>query len=444
MYLTRLNYNAGNWQGPTGDARRLESGQSYNRKYGFGLEDWLFRTEWLIGGWRYGFFQGANKSYARLVDADAPFDVTLFTIDPEKRRRYVATIYEAECLTNSQAEAALQAFKRLGWYDLMQAEIRSTGGDPSAMNSVPLARHILNVRFRQENVRPFPAGTYAEPGDPVLLLKHYQLADAEKLDKKHGKAAGGRQSGSASLPNVASHVRRISAIIEYTPEHQEMQKRLMLELKAEFPRARIVREEHGVDVAVETSQEKILFEIKSDLEPRTVIRHALGQILEYAYHPRRTHPRPLRLVIVGRHGLGKEEQAYLERLTGEIGLPLAYRVVPVFGDEQSTFEQSRMEFDDYCTIFRKLKFAKVTRGRLLRHPKFMCSMYLNKKQDGFVYFTAQARDLQLYSDAKIWVRLPPQQVKDKKENFITVVPVRGMEEQAFTVLLKRCANLKVG
>ncbi len=70
-------------------------------------------------------------------------------------------------------------------------------------------------------------------------------------------------------------------------------------------------------------------EIKTDLDPRAVIRQALGQILEYAYHPLRYGPRPDRLVIVGRSPLRPEDEAYLALLRKEFRIPLTYRVIEI-------------------------------------------------------------------------------------------------------------------
>jgi hypothetical protein len=89
-----------------------------------------------------------------------------------------------------------------------------------------------------------------------------------------------------------------------------------------------VREADFVDVSVQTDTELRLYEIKSDLEPRRVIREALGQILEYAFHPvRKASPLTLRLVIVGRSALREEDHAYMNRLRTEFNLPIEYRAV---------------------------------------------------------------------------------------------------------------------
>ena len=112
--LTRICFNSAKWQKPTGDAHRSEGKNTFNHEYGFGHEEWLFRDEWLLDGWRYGFIQGVNKSHRKLVQSAQPFDLTLFTIQPDGHRRYVAVIREVECLTDRQANDAIAIFQKRG------------------------------------------------------------------------------------------------------------------------------------------------------------------------------------------------------------------------------------------------------------------------------------------------------------------------------------------
>jgi hypothetical protein len=330
MYkFTRISYNSAEWQRPTGDARKYEVAGTYNQKHGFGHEDWLFRSEWLIDGWRYTFLQGVNKSHAKLAKEGQPVDITLFTIQPDKQRRYVATIYAVECLDDQQAKDALDAFKQRGWHDTMRKEIQAVSGDESAFGAAKWAKHLLNVRFRQENVRCFAPGTYAQPGDPIIHLNRYQLYDSTSLVASIGQPQIVGRSGSSSLPIAQPYLRNGTHRVECTPEHARMQAQLMKELRSEYPNTSVVREEGFVDVTVRTPHELILFEIKSDLEPRTVVRHAMGQILEYAYHPSRRHTLPVRLVIVGRCQLSTPDRNYMNRLKQDFRLPIEYRVVPI-------------------------------------------------------------------------------------------------------------------
>lgn len=103
----------------------------------------------------------------------------------------------------------------------------------------------------------------------------------------------------------------------------------MERLTAAYPDAEVLREQDFVDVMVRKHDETLLFEIKSDLNPLTVIRHALGQVLEYAYHPRRTHEPPLRLIIVGRRKLAGDDLMYFETIKRQFSLPIDYWVVEV-------------------------------------------------------------------------------------------------------------------
>lgn len=325
--LTRIAYNSANWQRPTGEARQFEVAGTYNHEHGFGHEDWLFRSEWLIDGWRYAFLQGVNKSHARLVKEGRPVDLTLFTIQPDKKRRYVATLRDVECLDEHQSRDALKAFKELGFYAAMVEEIEAVGGNVAALGDAKWAKHVLNVRFRWDKVSLFPPGTFAEAGDPVLKLMRYQLYDESKIGESAKALAKALPAGSTTPPKTTPIWKRGSTGQLCTPEHARMQVKLMAELEAEFPGCKVVREAEFVDVRVETGDAILLFEIKSDLDPRSVIRQALGQILEYAFHPARQHPKPLRLVIVGRQKLGKAEAVYLDRLRKEFVLPIDYRAV---------------------------------------------------------------------------------------------------------------------
>lgn len=325
--ITRIAFNSTGWQKPTGDARKYEASGTYNHDFGFGHEDWLFRSDWLIDGWRYGFIQGVNKSHAKLVRAGTPVDLTLFTVQPDKKRRYVATIHDVECLDDQQAEDALELFRKQGWYVAMLKEINDIGGDASALGNAEWAKHILNVRFRLENAELFASETYALPDDPVMKLNRYQLTDLQKISSKSNVQQLQSRAGSTNLPPIQQVMRGATSAVVYTPEHARMQEKLMIELKREYPKAIVVREENFIDVSVQTEQELILFEIKSDLEPRSVIRQALGQILEYAYHPSRAYALPVQLVIVGRRQLTASDAEYMRYLTTKFLLPLSYRVV---------------------------------------------------------------------------------------------------------------------
>lgn len=325
--IARIAYNTKDWQKPSGDAGGYEIKDTYNHTHGFGHEEWLFRSEWLIDGWRYAFVQGVNKSRKKLVEDGRAFDLTLFTIQPDKRRRYVATIRSVECLDDKQAGEAAGLFKKLGWYKTMLKEINEAGGDASGLGDAKYATSIVNVRYRLENVRWHGPAAYAKEGDPIFKLNRYRLFDFDGIGVRPGNEKKKGRNGSEEPPSAKLFMRRATGPIQCSPEHARMQSRLMEELRTEYPDAKVVREQEFIDVSVTTKAEIILFEIKSDLDPRYVVRQALGQILEYAYHPSRQHRLPVRLVIVGRQPLSSQDALYLKRLKSQFELPLSYRAV---------------------------------------------------------------------------------------------------------------------
>ena len=242
----------------------------------------------------------------------------------------MANIYSLECLSSQQSGDALETYRENGWHETMKAEVEIAGGNPTALGDATWVEEILNVRFRVEDVDFFPANTFADAGVQWLKNRHrYQLYEftAEDSSRLESKLRG--RQGSQWPPVIRSFFRRGVRSVHVSPEHRKMQVMLLGELEREYGAGRVILEEDFVDATVRTDREKILYEIKTDLEPRTVIRNALGQILEYAYYPLRQQDLPLRLVIVGRSPLTKHDQDYLSRLQTEFTLPLEYRTLKI-------------------------------------------------------------------------------------------------------------------
>jgi hypothetical protein len=328
-YVARLAYNSRRWWCPTLAAEVRESGSSYRTMHGFGHEDWLFRSEWLLDGWRYGFVQGVNKSRNKLLRDGTAFDLRLFTVPTAGDRRAVAEIGEAECLSDEAAAEAVAAFERLGWLDTMRAEVRAAGGDATALDRNEYAPFVLNLRYRLDNLSWLDADVPLPPDDPIHKIKRYSLCEvAGAMDTATSPAWRGR-NGNSELPEAEDRQRFVPGGWKtYSPEHIRMQRTLVDQLRRSYPEAEIVCERDFVDVMVRTDREIMLFEVKSDLRPLSVVRQALGQVLEYAYHPRRIHDLPVQLVIAGRRPLEGDDLAYFEQLKQRFALPIAYWQVP--------------------------------------------------------------------------------------------------------------------
>ena len=329
LYITRICHNTSNWQHPTGSAI-AETG-SFFSMYGYGHEEWLFRFEWNMGGWQYGFLQGVNDKNRRRTLLDngvSVADVVLFETPGRNTRRYVARIRHVEILTDEQAADALAEYKKRGWYEAMLEGIDAVKGDRTSFGHEVWAPNVLNIRFRVEDVEWYPQDAFALPGDPVLTYRRYTLIQRD-TDTHVPEAINrrGTRAGQLTPPMQDTHFRGGGVPRECSPEHGKIQKALHDELKLEYPNAQIVFEQDYVDVTVQTDTEVIFYEIKSDLSTRRVLRLALGQLLEYAYYWDTQPELDIRLVAVGRTGLGTEDARYLRYLTDKFKLPLEYRQV---------------------------------------------------------------------------------------------------------------------
>jgi len=324
--ITRICYNSLNWRRPTGEAKTLETPDSFNGQFGYGHEEWLFRTEWQINGWQYGFIQGVNKSRRPLIKTNKPIDLTLFTITPTGQRNYVATIQDLECLNHSQSEDALLLFKDKGWFDLMKSEISAVEGKLEVLADPNWVTDMVNVRFRPENAIWFKPNTFAQLGDPILKLNRYQLYKVKEgmvdTNKAFEKSREGRDTALSQTP----YFRTPSMGGECTPEHARLQHNLLQELKKELPNHKIRCENNFVDITATCDSEHILYEIKSDLRPKTVLRLAIGQLLEYGYHTSSQKVAPTKLVAVGRAPLDADDERYLQLLRSQFLIPIEYRV----------------------------------------------------------------------------------------------------------------------
>jgi len=328
-YIARLAYNSQRWWRPTHATEVQESGDSYRSTHGFGHEDWLFRNEWLLDGWRYGFVQGVSKSRKKLLHEGSAFDLRLFTIPSPGDRRAVAEIREVECLSDEAAAEAVTAFELQGWLDAMRAEVVAAEGNAEALGQDEYTPFILNLRYRLDNVRWLDADASLPPSDPIHKIKRYSLCQVGGAMDTALPVRRGR-SGTSELPLAEDRHRFVQGgWTTYSPEHVRMQNVLVKQLRKCYPDAEIVCERDFVDVMVRTDDEILLFEVKSDLHPLSVVRQALGQVLEYAYHPRRTHDLPVQLVIAGRRPLEGDDLAYFEQLKQRFALPLSYWHVPV-------------------------------------------------------------------------------------------------------------------
>lgn len=108
--------------------------------------------------------------------------------------------------------------------------------------------------------------------------------------------------------------------------HSEIQLKLKELLEKEYGLENVSIENpcggNRIDAVVRQKTGFIFYEIKTASNPRSCIRQALGQILDYAYWPGKKKAN--QMVIVGEYPLTENGKRYLAFLNKEFSLPISY------------------------------------------------------------------------------------------------------------------------
>jgi hypothetical protein len=148
----RICWNTRYWREPTGEAAKLEKGDSYCQIYGFGHEEWLFNFSWLqprpegtAEKFKYGFIQPIGKY--RDAYQGKTFDVLVYTLAPDARRIGVGIIKKLYVPLRDELKAAHAYMRSKGWLTEMKRDVNRLEASPAGLSGSPDT--VINVRFRQ-------------------------------------------------------------------------------------------------------------------------------------------------------------------------------------------------------------------------------------------------------------------------------------------------------
>ena len=146
--FSRICWNTAGWKKPTGDAAKIET-TSYVATHRFGHEEWLFNSEYLIDGYRYGFLQPILKYYRKYKGHSC--SILLYTVTPEKDTLLVAKIKNVYIPEEDELDRVLRTYESSGWMDRMRADVGVIDGCLTVLDN-PKPVEVANMRFQPENV----------------------------------------------------------------------------------------------------------------------------------------------------------------------------------------------------------------------------------------------------------------------------------------------------
>ena len=121
--------------------------------------------------------------------------------------------------------------------------------------------------------------------------------------------------------------------------HNDLQYALCVELANEYGKQNIAEEVPNgaggfIDVVRRIDSNFVFYEIKTSASPRSCIREAIGQLLEYSYWPNTVEPKEI--IVVGPNALDPDGVEYLNKLRDSFSLPIEYKHVELIEDVNSS------------------------------------------------------------------------------------------------------------
>jgi hypothetical protein len=325
--ISRLCWNTNDWQYPSGSQGKSADKNSYEYKFGYGHEEWLFDFDKLIDGYRYAFLQPVNKYRDKYKGQT--FNILLYTVNSNDRTRYwVSEIKNTYMIDEDEENRILEEYRKRGWIDEIYAQIEAVNADVENFKEWE-DRTLFNIRFKPEDVLwfdkdpvPFASGENISHTRYTLLNKNYTHS-AEKSDSRTLMFGANKPKDTNPVTAKAR-----AKNIEYSRLHNEIQNSLLEWLNKNYPDAKKLGLEcpigrASVDLALKEPDGTVtLYKVKTFNDALYSIRQAIGQLLEYSHYPEQKQGN--NLVVVSHAPLDENSRRYILHLRKLYALPIRY------------------------------------------------------------------------------------------------------------------------
>ena len=303
---------------PTGDAAKIETGNSYVAEHRFGHEEWIFNFEWIIDGFRYGFLQPINKYYQTYSGQSC--SILLYTLTPKRETLLVGQINNAYVPEQDELDRVFEISTEKGWIDDMRADVEQVKGDLTVLKD-PAPTTIANIRFRPQDVDIFDPRPRVIGEHKIVQVRRYQPLDWNN-DYPEIEIPPPRPKKNDPRRSEGERTRAAQEASRIDPKHIRLQNRLYKHLCNKHGHAKVHYEQNFVDLTLEESEGCTFFEIKTETTAKHCIREAMGQLVEYAHY--HNHNRAIRIVVVGDAPPTERDRSYLAFLRKKYHLPIYY------------------------------------------------------------------------------------------------------------------------
>jgi len=340
--ISRITWNTQGWVKPSGRTGKSQN-TSFENKYGFGHEEWLFDGDKVIAGYKYGFLEPINKYISKYEGRI--FDISLYTRDCDANQSYwVTTLKNVEVLTKVESANVLQQYIDNGWYDEMKNDIETQKLDSDQLDiwiqDDPSV--LFNVKFTADQLSLIPTELIKITDNNDISSNRYTLMDdtgaiQSKYNELEKTGFSFDESGSTEGDLAQSEKRKPRGKeIELELKHNLIQQKFLSYLQKKYGKHNVKREckAYGasrIDITQKTETGFIFYEIKTYNSLRTSIRESLGQLLEYCFYPNVQVAE--KLILVSHVAPSDELKIYFNHIKQLINIPLSYIHFDIDTDE---------------------------------------------------------------------------------------------------------------
>ena len=158
------------WVNPSGLIGKSMDTKSYERKYGFGHEEWLFDFNKIINNYHYSSLQPIGKYIDKYENKS--YDIRLYTYNSKLHKWYwVAEIDNVITLSKEEAKNISISYRKNGWIDMMVEELKQVDANYSEIES--FNEYMFNIKFKPSDVHFFIEGGMIEFDDKEKI-NHYR------------------------------------------------------------------------------------------------------------------------------------------------------------------------------------------------------------------------------------------------------------------------------
>lgn len=320
--ISKICWNSKGWKFPSGSQGKSFSSNSFEAKYGYGHEEWLFDKARIIKGYHYAFLQPLNLKSGKHVGNT--YNIDLFTITGGTKY-FVGQIKNAACISKAKSRDIYEIYKQKGWLKEMVKEIEMAGANPKTFPETS-PDNFFNIKFKFEDVtRPEEIEELEELSgqNTNITTPRYKLLPKSNDFKFVAEISDDENEGKYKNTKRRNRTYKVDSSLD--PYHDKLQNALYTLLRDNYKNEykNVSIEKGRVDIKAKTHSDRWhYFEIKTDC-PKLSIRNAFGQILEYSYWPE--SERAEKLIIISDNAPDSDTKKYLAHIRRKFNLPVFYR-----------------------------------------------------------------------------------------------------------------------